>query len=497
MCPPLSLFEESVLHASASSRADPCVTPDSEGSHRSSESVAAAIPSSSYYSPATTTSSLSYSCSGLSSSDTLRYSVPTCVPADACGSRLKLRNLEEILSVQKLRCIGEQTSSAAVMRGQQLVSVAGNITEKLNKGLKQHAEKLVPEEVVMQRKFRKDLKQSEIRKSQSRGYANREDNSGSRANSKNKTACGMSDGLGTEQERDSRLLRGTEVWLVNGSGSFTTIPARRSRSHSVCSTRRSTELDTAMDMLEIRTLEQKAKRPNYVRQAQSLVYSPAAQIGMAVVIVCYCVMLGASTYGSKISNESAKAVALLTFFVLQIVFSVLFFVEMILKLLVDRSLYFKQKINCLDFVLSLLGAVDPCVLLAEAVGAVPPEVGEATSIIKLFQCFRLCRLLHLLKVVRTVQILVEGLASSFLSLVWAALVVLVVLYGGGIFATMYFGQEVELQHYWGDLFTAMYTLFTVVTLSGESESVATVLDSLCRLIIFFCLAFPPTCNSVM
>ncbi|CBZ50070.1 hypothetical protein NCLIV_005460 [Neospora caninum Liverpool] len=217
------------------------------------------------------------------------------------------------------------------------------------------------------------------------------------------------------------------------------------------------------------------------RRARAFIYSPLAQIVMAVIIIFNVIFLGFSTLevssreyiwddtqeSLKLKRDAPLFVALCS---LNCFFALAFFVEMVLRVKCDGLAHFHDFVNVMDFVNAWFGVAD---LFIVSIGFFQKvENGVFNSVVALLKLARLLRVLRFIRILKSflpMRVLVEGMESSFFSLLYAASFFLIFIYGFAVFFTTAFGFTAEVKEYWGDLFTSMYTLFLILTMTNWNE----------------------------
>eukprot|EP00922_Rhytidocystis_sp_ex-Travisia-forbesii_P022212 GHVS01032533.1.p1 GENE.GHVS01032533.1~~GHVS01032533.1.p1 ORF type:complete len:484 (-),score=17.84 GHVS01032533.1:211-1662(-) len=176
---------------------------------------------------------------------------------------------------------------------------------------------------------------------------------------------------------------------------------------------------------------------------------------------------GVSTY----FNRDDELDAFICFFVLRIIFILIFIADTLLQYLAFRRFtlmfYF-------DSFLNLVGVVDICV---SAVIIFNGSMGNLYIPHLALEVVQLFRLYRLLLTVKELEVFSTGLLHSIQSLRWAALFVLLVIYGSAIFTTWTFGHDLtdegededDMYEMWGTLVNSLFTLFTVLTLEGWND----------------------------
>ncbi len=128
-----------------------------------------------------------------------------------------------------------------------------------------------------------------------------------------------------------------------------------------------------------------------------------------------------------------------------------FVVELTARLIVRRGAFFRDGWNVFDFIV---------VAIALAPAA------EAFSVLR---AFRVLRLLRLVTAVPTLRRVVSGLIAAIPGMGSILLLIALVYYVCAVMAVNMYGEE--FPHLFGTLGTALFTLFTIMTLEGWVEGV--------------------------
>eukprot|EP00922_Rhytidocystis_sp_ex-Travisia-forbesii_P022215 GHVS01032538.1.p1 GENE.GHVS01032538.1~~GHVS01032538.1.p1 ORF type:complete len:510 (-),score=50.17 GHVS01032538.1:417-1886(-) len=207
---------------------------------------------------------------------------------------------------------------------------------------------------------------------------------------------------------------------------------------------------------------------NSERQGGPFVASQQCHRCMSVVVILFAICWGISTY----FDRHTDLVAFITFFVLRILFLLVFMVELFLCLLAYRRITI---LCCFDSFLNLVGLADICLSSIIIASGSVGQFYQPHLALEVIQLFRLYRLLF---IVKELQLFSTGLFHSLQSLRWAALFVVLVIYGSAIFTTWTFGDglsivdgedEDDMYEMWGTLVNSLFTLFTVLTLEGWND----------------------------
>eukprot|EP00747_Dinoflagellata_sp_TGD_P091366 gnl/TRDRNA2_/TRDRNA2_165028_c0_seq3.p1 gnl/TRDRNA2_/TRDRNA2_165028_c0~~gnl/TRDRNA2_/TRDRNA2_165028_c0_seq3.p1 ORF type:complete len:715 (-),score=129.48 gnl/TRDRNA2_/TRDRNA2_165028_c0_seq3:45-2189(-) len=167
------------------------------------------------------------------------------------------------------------------------------------------------------------------------------------------------------------------------------------------------------------------------------------------------------------------------FYVCEIVFLVIFLLEMAFKLRDERLRYFTSIWNLFDFFLVMMSLVNTCIL-QPVVGSV--TIARKSSMLRILRLVRIVRMVRLLKTFKELVIIIKGITSSVRTIGWVTLLLVILLYVVAIICTTVIGQEEDMYdyqeevqikfnnyQYFGSIPRSMYTLFNIVILAEWPE----------------------------
>lgn len=168
-------------------------------------------------------------------------------------------------------------------------------------------------------------------------------------------------------------------------------------------------------------------------QAEQTPWTQKTPFKIAVVVVIWAnsVVMGIET--NVIGNPDHET----WLFVFEHIFCCLFLMELITRLHVEGARqYFGDIPNILDFFLVTMAIIDSWILT-------PFVDSEANirmlSLLRMLRLMRLARLLRLFKTFKELNIIVSGFVSSFRTLFWTSIFLMIVVYMYAIFSTHVFG----------------------------------------------------------
>eukprot|EP00746_Dinoflagellata_sp_MGD_P144206 gnl/MRDRNA2_/MRDRNA2_76954_c0_seq1.p1 gnl/MRDRNA2_/MRDRNA2_76954_c0~~gnl/MRDRNA2_/MRDRNA2_76954_c0_seq1.p1 ORF type:complete len:596 (-),score=109.31 gnl/MRDRNA2_/MRDRNA2_76954_c0_seq1:565-2262(-) len=183
--------------------------------------------------------------------------------------------------------------------------------------------------------------------------------------------------------------------------------------------------------------------------------------------------------------------AYITFYmVLDSVFTLVFAIEMILKLAFLRCSYFKDMWNLLDFLTTWVGIVDLCIL-TPMYGASGLKVLTAVRILRVFRILRVARVLRRFK---ELWLILHGIVQSVKTIAWVSMLLLVFLYISAILCAIMIGKSQDYPGYdegpvedwpsvkdfnvyqrFGTMLRSMFTLFQMAILTDDWDIVCRAL----------------------
>lgn len=190
-----------------------------------------------------------------------------------------------------------------------------------------------------------------------------------------------------------------------------------------------------------------------------------------------CIVANAVQLGVCLGNEDC--------FLLEAIFTVIFTVEMVVKLVQNRSGYFRSTWNWLDFGLVWAAILDL------AVKAFNGDCDHCRTLVllRIVRILRTLRLFRVLRCKRELVIIAEGLMSSLKSMVWVAVLLALLIYAFGIFAVTVFGEATETigwdTPFFDTLPRACLTLFNIAISAEWPEIVRPVLETYPLGVLFF------------
>jgi len=187
------------------------------------------------------------------------------------------------------------------------------------------------------------------------------------------------------------------------------------------------------------------------------------------------ITLNAITIGLEVDVAKGDAIhQRLTFFLLDVGFSVIFLIEMWFRIQLTGWSYFVIAWNVLDYHLVIFSVVD--ILLS----AFFPSGGDMKmlSVFRMVRMVRLVRNVRLLRMFRELWFLVQGFVNTLPTLFYVAFLELIIIFSFSLFTMMLIGQNEryinrwpDSQVYFGSVIKSIITLFQMSTLDGWADIV--------------------------
>jgi len=196
-------------------------------------------------------------------------------------------------------------------------------------------------------------------------------------------------------------------------------------------------------------------------RARTLVKSRAFNLAIAAAILVNGIYIGFET---ELAPRSQPL--LVPWFPLEVIFTVVFLAELCLRYAASRDCR-EFGLNCwhiFDFVLVTLSCVDTFIL--SFVSRNTDELGMLDAI-RIVRLARVVRLFRLFRFFPSLWVLVAGIIEAMYTLIWTWLLMGLIVYICGIFATRTLGQphedDSDMVEFFGSVSKSMFTLFQVTT----------------------------------
>lgn len=213
--------------------------------------------------------------------------------------------------------------------------------------------------------------------------------------------------------------------------------------------------------------------PSQTAKDRWFIHSTNGEILFGSVIVVNAVYMGVETDYKRENFD-------LMWFSMECAFLFIFSVELIMRIVAERSGFVKIRWNWFDAFLVMISFLDVCVLTPVSLAG--DNANSDLAVVNLFRAARLARLARILRILRILRylrellILIRGIYGALKALGWATGLLVLVLYVTAIFTTKLMGKNPHVQGddgeaamYFGTMLKSMFTLFQIVTLEGWNE----------------------------
>lgn len=215
-------------------------------------------------------------------------------------------------------------------------------------------------------------------------------------------------------------------------------------------------------------------------------------------VIAFFIILNALQMGCALAV--ATSVWVDVWLVCEHIFTLVFFVEMVLKIYFLRWRYFKNFWRFLDFGLVWIAVVDNWVL-----SLIPGVGNESLNMLRLFRLLRIIRLLKVMKHNPHVIVLIQGIGGSIRSMLPISLLLCLIIYAMSLVCVEVLLRDNErekfenqeppfnVDKYFGSLPRAWLTLFNMVILAEWPEVVRPLFSALPLLVPPF-IVFVTLCS---
>eukprot|EP00746_Dinoflagellata_sp_MGD_P001574 gnl/MRDRNA2_/MRDRNA2_102986_c0_seq1.p1 gnl/MRDRNA2_/MRDRNA2_102986_c0~~gnl/MRDRNA2_/MRDRNA2_102986_c0_seq1.p1 ORF type:complete len:622 (-),score=92.82 gnl/MRDRNA2_/MRDRNA2_102986_c0_seq1:9-1874(-) len=231
-----------------------------------------------------------------------------------------------------------------------------------------------------------------------------------------------------------------------------------------------------------------------------LVLSRRFNVVFTMLIIINAIYIGIET-DNNLDDAAASG-----WFAGEMIFTVLFSVELVLRLYGLRLFFFRDAWNLFDLVLVVMGVIDTFILsMARSMASDGAKKDESLNVfmaMRVVRLLRLARIFRLLRFFKELWLLVAGVLNALRTLMWTWMFILLIIYVFGLVATRMLGQEYgetdpNMKEYFGTVSASMFTLFQVVTLEGWSDVARDSMVHQPSMWIFFILFISITTFAIM
>jgi voltage-gated sodium channel len=206
------------------------------------------------------------------------------------------------------------------------------------------------------------------------------------------------------------------------------------------------------------------------RRKQHIASNTWFNVGITIAIILNVVMVGLEADYARSDQLEDR----LGFLVLDLLFTLLFFAEMLIRQNQLGWDYFIDPWNLLDYLLVVLNAMD----LVVSVTRSARESLRLASVFRALRLMRLARNIKGLKVFYGLWMVLQGMLDSLRTLIWVAVLVVMLLYTVAVILTSVASSHPYLDERWryydqyvGSVLTSFWTVIQVVTLDNWATDI--------------------------
>ena len=178
---------------------------------------------------------------------------------------------------------------------------------------------------------------------------------------------------------------------------------------------------------------------------KSLIADPRTERAIMILIVINAIILGLEPYATVMAPHGA----ILSW--LDQAILIVFVVEILARMTVQRTAFFRDAWNIFDF-------------LVVAIALIP-----ATGPLQVLRALRILRVLRLITAVPSLKRVVGGLISALPGMGSVVALLLLIFYVFAVMATKLFGED--FPNYFGNLTASIFTLFQIMTLEAWADGI--------------------------
>ena len=185
--------------------------------------------------------------------------------------------------------------------------------------------------------------------------------------------------------------------------------------------------------------------PEPVAVLKAIITHPRTERTIMMLIVANAIILGLETYPAVTASYGT-----LLLWLDQIILAV-FVVEILARMLVQRTAFFRDAWNIFDF-------------LVIAIALIP-----ATGPLQVLRALRILRVLRLITAVPSLKRVVGGLIGALPGMGSVVALLLLIFYVFAVMATKLFGED--FPNFFGNLTSSIFTLFQIMTLEAWADGI--------------------------
>lgn len=186
---------------------------------------------------------------------------------------------------------------------------------------------------------------------------------------------------------------------------------------------------------------------------------------MSSVIAVHAVYLGVETdFADQGKSEGA-------WFYIELGFTLIYCVELLLKLCAESVRFFYDRWNVFDCFLVMMSCLDTFLLEHITQDDGHTRHVDVMSVLRILRLLRITRIIRLLRFFKTLWLLITGVLDAMGTLVWAWVLITIIIFVFAVFMTRVLGiphasSNQEVREQFGRVENSMFTFFQVMTLEG-------------------------------
>jgi len=219
--------------------------------------------------------------------------------------------------------------------------------------------------------------------------------------------------------------------------------------------------------------------------------------GIASLILLNAVYIGMET---ELVDDSSDVS--LGWYLAELAFTIIFLVELCLRIAAAQDLreFTSDSWNLFDLILVVVSCIDTFVLTTITRNVRKVGQSKAISTVRTIRLARIARIFRLLRFFRELWVLVAGIVEAMWTLVWTWILLALLIYVFGIFATRTIGQvskDPYIEEYFGNVPRSMFSLFQVTTTEGWADIARKAMETQLWTSIFFIIYFYVTTCAIL
>jgi voltage-gated sodium channel len=244
-------------------------------------------------------------------------------------------------------------------------------------------------------------------------------------------------------------------------------------------------LPTVLAQMNAELWEDVHKRKNHPAASPKFNLAVGAGILLNAIVIGIEVDQGA---GDKLEDR-------MPFFILDVLFSLFFFVEMIVRQNQLGWDYFLDPWNVFDYILVVLSCVDLALSMSDE-GSM-----AAVRIIRLLRLLRIVRNIRGIRMFRELWMIIQGLLDSLRTMGWVSLLLFMIVYCISVALTSMVGHSEYVRENWrhsqqyvGTVYRSMWTVIQMITFDNWATDIVRPMSEVSPITTHVCLATITLCT---